>query len=168
MIGFSRNQPWRTHDAECLLLGDNQPCLGALSRGRSSVCDINLVCRQAFVCALCSLWCCFPLCLAVFSGKSGRWSLPLEGDLILPLVIRVKDPVLAPVMPVVIGLGRFGLRTLVPRYASRMHLLLVLWGWLLSLSKSLGVSTCARFLRRTFGSLVMWTPETTVLWRDSS
>ena len=23
-------------------------------------------------------------------------------------------------------------------------------------------------LRRTFGSLVMWTPETTVLWRDSS
>ena len=26
-----------------------------------------------------------------------------------------------------------------------MHLLLVLWGWLLSLSKSLGVSTCARF-----------------------
>ena len=40
----------RSSDSRVIACGDNQPCLGALAKGRSSVWDINLVCRK--VCAL--------------------------------------------------------------------------------------------------------------------
>ena len=40
----------RSHDHSVVMCGDNQPCLGALAKGRSSVIDINRLCRR--VCSI--------------------------------------------------------------------------------------------------------------------
>ena len=37
----------RAQDSVVIACGDNQPCLGALAKGRSSIWDLNVICRKA-------------------------------------------------------------------------------------------------------------------------
>ena len=54
LLRWYASQPQVAHGRVCLGLGDNQPCLGGLAKGRSSARDLNLICRRVAAWSMCA------------------------------------------------------------------------------------------------------------------